>query len=213
VKKPITYDETNTTYTISVIKPSLKYLDFFIRLDCGPKLLATGFYPNAKEITETQGVFVTCLHKLQLSYQDPRVCIVVVGDGFYPRTGYYISLLTSWRIYSVDDAMQRDLEKTAALTATQENLVLMPHRIEDCHIDAKEAHTIVLLFVHSHASLKNSLASLSYKDDTRVHVVSLPCCQEDDLGIPFDVEIEDFSILSVHRNLRIYKDVHLKIPR
>ena len=76
-KKIISLEETNTTYTIHVQKPSIKYLDFFIQLDCAPKILASGFYPNAKEITETQGVFVTCLHKLNLNYKDKNIAIVV----------------------------------------------------------------------------------------------------------------------------------------
>ena len=60
--------ETNEYYTIKVTKPSLRYIDFFLKLNCATELVSTGFYPNGKEISETQGAFEAVRHKLKLDY-------------------------------------------------------------------------------------------------------------------------------------------------
>ncbi|MCA2960417.1 MAG: hypothetical protein IOD12_09200, partial [Silvanigrellales bacterium] len=46
-------NETNDSFTVTIPKPSLKYLDFFLSLECVGTLSASGAYPNAKEVTET----------------------------------------------------------------------------------------------------------------------------------------------------------------
>lgn len=205
---PIRLSEENEKYFIEIEKPSLKYINFFLRLHCAPLLVKSRFFPNAKEITETIGVFDTARRSLSLDFQDTKICVVIIGDGHVPRTGFYTALMTSWKVYSVDPAMSENMEKiSSALQLSQKSarLTVLPSRIEDCEIDAQDFHTVVLLFVHSHASLKNSLLAL--KNATNVHCVSLPCCQLDDLGIPPSCEMEDKHILSVERTVKIYKNV------
>lgn len=204
----IDHFETNEYYTIKVTKPSLRYIDFFLKLKAAPKLLSTGFYPNAKEISETQGAFEAVRHKLHLNYQSDDVAIVIVGDGFNPRTGYYIANMTKWTVFSIDPEMQRDYNTILEKIKDKSNLVIMPNKIEDCTLDLIKFNTIVLLFVHSHASLKASVAAIKTKKTTaKVHAVSMPCCFEDDLGIPFDIKFDDPYVISVHRSLLIYKDI------
>ena len=199
--------ETNEYYTIKVTKPSLRYIDFFLKLNCATKLVSTGFYPNGKEISETQGAFEAVRHKLKLDYKDESVAIVVVGDGYNPRTGYYVACMTKWKIFSVDPAMERDLSDITEKIKDRNNIQIFPKRIENCIFDMKAYSTVVLLFVHSHASLKASVNSLRMNHSTAIHAVSMPCCFDDDLGIPYDIKFDDPYVISVHRSLFIYKDI------
>ncbi len=204
-------DETNEFFTLKVTKPSLRYVDFFLKLKCAAELIATGFYPNAKEISETQGVFEGARHKLKLDYKDRSVAIVVVGDGYNPRTGYYIACMTQWSVFSVDPAMQRDYEKITHLIEKRKHLSIFPDQIENCKIDLEKFKTIVLLFVHSHASLKASVNALKTNDSAVIHAVSMPCCFDDDLGIPYDIKFDDPYVISVHRSIFIYKNIKMPI--
>ena len=204
----IDHYETNEYYTIKVTKPSLRYIDFFLELKAGPKLLSTGFYPNAKEISETQGAFEAVRHKLKLSYSDESVAVVIVGDGINPRTGYYIANMTKWHVFSIDPEMQRNYQEILDKTNDKKNLFIFPQKIEDCQLDLSNFSTIVLLFVHSHASLKASIQAITRKNASSIiHAVSMPCCFDDDLGIPFDLKFDDPYVISVHRTLFIYKNI------
>ena len=102
-------------------------------------------------------------HKLHLNYQSDDVAIVIVGDGFNPRTGYYIANMTKWTVFSIDPEMQRDYNTILEKIKDKSNLVIMPNKIEDCTLDLIKFNTIVLLFVHSHASLKASVAAIKTK--------------------------------------------------
>ncbi len=199
--------ETNEYYTIKVTKPSLKYIDFFLKLNCATKLVSTGFYPNGKEISETQGAFEAVRNKLKLDYKDESIAIVIVGDGYNPRTGYYIACMTKWKIFSVDPAMERDFSEITEKIKDRNNIQIFPKKIEDCTLDLKAFRTAVLLFVHSHASLKASVNSLLINHPTVIHAVSMPCCFDDDLGIAYDMKFDDPYVISVHRSLFIYKDI------
>ena len=199
--------ETNEYFTIKVTKPSLRYIDFFLKLKCSTELVSTGFYPNGKEISETQGAFEAVRHKLKLDYNDETVAIVVVGDGYNPRTGYYMACMTKWQIFSVDPAMERDYVEIIEKIKNRKNIQIFPNKIEDCALDLKIYRTIVLLFVHSHASLKASVGSLVTKSPSAIHAVSMPCCFDDDLGIPYDIKFDDPYVISVHRSLFIYKNI------
>lgn len=203
----IDHSETNEYYTIKVTKPSLRYIDFFLKLKSAAKLISTGFYPNAKEISETQGAFEAVRHKLKLDYTDESVAIVIVGDGYNPRTGYYIANMTKWSIFSVDPAMERDYLEIIEKIKDKNNLEIIPKKIEDCTLNLQNFKKIVLLFVHSHASLKETLHSIEANKDSFIHAVSMPCCFDDDLGIPFELTYDDPYVISVHRSLFIYKDI------
>lgn len=203
----IDYEETNSSYTIKVTKPSLRYIDFFLKLNCATELVSTGFYPNGKEISETQGAFEAVRHKLKLDYKDSSVAVVVVGDGYNPRTGYYIACMTKWTIFSVDPAMQRDKNDILEKIKKRENIFIYPQTIEKCTLNVENFNTVVLLFVHSHASLKASIQALIISEKTSLHAVSMPCCFDDDLGIPHDLKYDDPFVISVHRSLFIYKNI------
>jgi hypothetical protein len=207
----VSIDEDNDRLVLTVDKPSFKYLDFFLRLKCGPRLLASRFYPNSKELSETIGVFDNARIHFSLDFKDPGIAAVVVGDGHVPRTGLYIEALTAWMVHSVDPEMAARMEEIRPHIEKRQRLVVHPATIESCQIDLTGFHTTVLFFVHSHASLKSSLRAL--KNAATVHAVSLPCCNLDDLGIAPTHTDEDKHILSVHRMLHYYKNIPLTTER
>ncbi len=45
----VNINENNNSFGITINKPSLRYLNEFVRLKCGPDLLLSRFFPNAKE--------------------------------------------------------------------------------------------------------------------------------------------------------------------
>ncbi|KAB8040517.1 hypothetical protein GCL60_00965 [Silvanigrella paludirubra] len=203
----IDHSETNEYFTIKVTKPSLRYIDFFLKLKSAAKLIDTGFYPNAKEISETQGAFEAVRHKLKLDYNDESIAILVVGDGYNPRTGYYIANMTKWTIFSIDPAMERDYNKILEKINDKKNINIIAKKIEDCSLNLNSFQKIVLLFVHSHASLKETINSIQINPNSELHAVSMPCCFDDDLGIPYDITYDDPYVISVHRSLFIYKNI------
>ena len=183
---------------------------FFLKLSFSGELLNSRFFPNAKEISETQGVFVAALHKLNLDYKSEDILAIVVGDGFAPRTGYYISYLTKWSVISVDPNMKRDFEKIEKIISLKKNLNIFSHKIEDIKITVPEnIKRVIFFFVHSHASLKNSMEVLEYGHKLRVDAISIPCCYNDDLGILPSLEYSDPFILSIHRKVQVYKDIKI----
>ena len=127
----IDHSETNEYFTIKVTKPSLRYIDFFLKLKSAAKLIDTCFYPNAKEISETQGAFEAVRHKLKLDYNDESIAILVVGDGYNPRTGYYIANMTKWTIFSIDPAMERDYNKILEKINYKKNINIIAKKLGD----------------------------------------------------------------------------------
>jgi len=204
-------DETNDGYIVRFPKPSLRYIDFFLKLEFASQLVATGFYPSAKEISETMGVFEAVRRGLELSYSQKDIAVVVIGDGHCPRTATYFVHMTEWMVYSIDPALIRDWEVLLSKTAHLDRLRMLPQMIEECALEVADFSTVVLVFVHSHASLAHSLQALSLNKETRVHAVSMPCCQDDDLGIDPDFTIHDPAILTVMRAIHVYKDIHNSI--
>ncbi len=200
-------NETNDSFTVTIPKPSLKYLDFFLSLECVGTLSASGAYPNAKEVTETIGVFEAARRHLRLAHERTDVLAVCVGDGVLPRTAAYAAYLSQWTCHSVDPLMRLEDPKLMAFAARTRRLELHAKKIEDLALDAKGYADVVFLFVHSHASLHAAMRSLTNADNARVHAVSMPCCFGDDLGLAPTAEFEDPHVLSVRRTLQIYADV------
>lgn len=208
-QREFVFHEENEFFKIELPKQSLKYVDYLLRQPFCGELLGTGFYPSCKEISETVGVFNAARWHLELDWRDPKVLAVVVGDGISPRTGLYMHFLSRWGVVSVDPAMESDVSHWNALTKLYPRLSILPNKIEECQIDCIGYDAVVLLYVHSHASLLGTLPSLKFLGQhvPTVGAISLPCCYEDDLGIEPNKEFVDWHIISVKRNIRVYKNL------
>ena len=202
-------EETNDAFVVTLPKPPLRYVDFFLSLDCAGELASTGFYGNCKEITETISLFEAARNRLKLAYGREDVLAIAVGDGVWPRTATYVSYLSRWRSVSVDPLLRVDHPKVMATAAKTKRLTLHPARIEDVSIDVADAADVVFLFVHSHASLHAAVRALRGAENARIHALSMPCCFGDDLGITPSETFNDPFVLSVKRSVQIYRDIPL----
>ena len=104
----IKYIENNDEFLFNVRKPSLRYLDEFIKLKCSPDLLKSNLFPNAKEITESMGVYNAVRRNLQKEYSlaSPDICCLVIGDGHVPRTASLFAMRTRWTVFSIDPKLR-----------------------------------------------------------------------------------------------------------
>ncbi|RHY07829.1 hypothetical protein DYB36_000565 [Aphanomyces astaci] len=151
-------------------KLSLRYLDEFVGdLTCSAQMLAWGLFPDAKEVSETMGVF-NAVRKLGLHEKDiaPRGVhdgIVIVGDGVTPRTAAMFAYRTKgWTCYSVDPIM----------------------KVSTIRIRLRKA---IVVLVHAHVTIEQAMVAI---DATEVvAVLTLPWHP--------DIVYDDLSILSVHR--------------
>jgi hypothetical protein len=205
-KGKIQWTETNSDYTLVVPKPSLKYVDFFLSLDCAGALAATGFYPSCKEISETIGVFEAARHRLKLHYGRSDVLAVAVGDGVWPRTALYAAYLSQWSCVSVDPLLRLEHPKVQKALKEAKRLQAFAEKVEDISLDAQGFSEVVFLFVHSHASLRASVACLKNAQHARIHAINMPCCFGDDLGLEASEIYDDSLVLSARREIQVYRD-------
>ena len=86
---------------------NLRFIDNFLRWECGRRLLSMGLFPNAQEISESVACLETVAERLchQISLKDSDVVAIVVGDGRTPRTAALLALRTKWNVVSIDPAL------------------------------------------------------------------------------------------------------------
>lgn len=188
---------------------STKYLDVFLRLRCAATFCELGLFPNAKEVTESFGAYEAVRRHLPHAFMDPTVTMIAVGDGCTPRTGATFALRSAWQCYSVDPACHETSKRGHAYrpamrgwTALQ-RLSVYPKRIEDVSI--KATGPVVIVAVHSHASLEAAVRSVS--TPSSISVIAIPCCKLQRLHVLHDLEYEDPAILSPRRRVLIWRNV------
>ena len=86
---------------------NLRFIDSFLRWDCGRLLLGMGLFPNTQEISESMACLETIHERLSavVSRSNEDVVAIVVGDGRTPRTAALIAMRTKWRVVSIDPAL------------------------------------------------------------------------------------------------------------
>lgn len=93
---------------------SLCYLnDFVADLRCASDLLDMKLYPDAKEVSESMGLYNATFFSLLKKIDDVQDVdgIVVVGDGATPRTAAMFALRNAkWSVYSIDPMMRLSSE-------------------------------------------------------------------------------------------------------
>jgi hypothetical protein len=173
----------------------VKYLGEMVTLACGPDLLAQRVFPNAKEISESFAAFDAVRNRmLQFDLSDPTITAVCVGDGVTPRTGATFAFRTRWQVYSVDPKLRGGTQRWRAI----QRLTILADQIERVRI---KGDRVILVAVHSHARLPESVASIAARE---IAVVAIPCCVPQRLSVEPDVEYEDKAIISPCRTVRIW---------
>lgn len=176
----------------------MKYLAEFVTLHCAPDLLALRVFPNGKEISESFGAYDAVRYRLQqFALNDPSVTVIAVGDGKTPRTAATFAMRSRWQCYSVDPRLKGGVRRWEAI----DRLTVVPKHIEDVRIHAERA---IVVAVHSHANLLNSVAAVEAKE---IAVVAMPCCVRMELDRPPDLEYEEKGVISPCRTVRIWRNV------
>ncbi|TYZ69025.1 hypothetical protein PybrP1_011307 [[Pythium] brassicae (nom. inval.)] len=207
---------------------SLRYLNEFVgKLQCASALLDHQLYPDAKEITESMGVF-NAVRKYVLQDEQEGALeaseeggatakadgIVVVGDGSTPRTAaMFAHRLRHWKSYSVDPAMEYRSSERSVGWETISNLVVIRNKIENVRITLRRA---IVVLVHAHVTLEQALSAV--EAERVVGVVTLPCCnwfsqQETLFARRADLVYDDFSILSDKREVRLWVGGDREMPQ
>jgi|APTNR8051073442_1049403.scaffolds.fasta_scaffold00075_83 hypothetical protein len=179
---------------------SLRYLDEFMRLRCAPDLLAAKLFPNAKEVSESMGAWNAVrehvLPRVPVLRDDPAVSVFCVGDGHVPRTTALFAHLTRWNCYGIDPVMRPGPYRMDRVLP-----VRLP--IEEFSSDSNFRDPLVLIVhVHSHASLKMSVANI--RGGGYRYLINIPCCRKPDLGVAPMIAYDDPAILSAKRRVEIY---------
>ena len=181
------------------LDPLLKYINEAFALSCLPDIQERKLFPNAKEWTESMATYNAvrkCLKRFALN--DSRVSLVSVGDGHTPRTAALFAFRTAWQCYSIDP-----------------NVAVRDYKIQRLSVYRKRIENIppwnflgplVIVAVHSHASLQEAVNRL--RSETDRAVVAMPCCykQEIDERKP-DVSYKDAGIWSPHNLIKIWEKV------
>jgi len=184
----------------ATMRTAVGYLDELIKLKCASDLLATGLFPNAKEITESFGAFraVTKHCYGVKSRGDKDIVIICVGDGVGPRTSSVFAFRSAWECISVDPNMRLNKElKIKRITRVKA-------KIENWRYDAK-GKRVVIVAVHSHAKLDDAVTAVSNAKELKV--VAIPCCvpQEIHSGLfKLIAEYEDWRIVSPKRTIKVW---------
>ena len=95
---------------------SLRFVDRFLRWECGRHLLGLGLFPDAKEISESVACLQAVLeHCAQHAFSPASgdTLVVCVGDGRTPRTAALVAMRSRWDCVSIDPALA-GLEPPAA---------------------------------------------------------------------------------------------------
>lgn len=184
--------------TVEVPLPTLKYIDDLMHLKCSPELMASGVFPNAKEVTESFGAYWAA-HKLRdhgFSLGDPNVLCVVVGDGNSPRTGITFAYRSNWQVKSIDPRMGDWEEKLKDV----QRLEIFKQRIEQCPFEWDGPALIVA--VHSHS---DPLATWNSVSSPHKAMIAMPCCVPYELSVGRLLHVyDDYGIHSPQRRIKIY---------
>ncbi len=182
-----------------------RHIDEFIKLRCAGDLLERRLFPNAKEITESMATYNAVreyvLPNAGFDYGDSDVAVVSVGDGVVPRTAGLFAMRSAWHCFSIDPKMR---EKDYRI----KRLIHFKLKIEEWKYDFCAYSHVVILLVHSHATVKNTLRHImSSQRDTCFHLVAMPCCVPQDIVNKSCVYYRDTGVWSPKNEIKVWVDV------
>ena len=172
-----------------------RHIDELIGCACFPDLLCRRLFPNGKEITESAAVYhYVRWHLPRFALRDPSVAVVSVGDGHTPRTAALFAFRSAWQCHSVDPCLRDKAWDVQRLHCHRK-------RIEDCSFDFER---VVIVGVHSHASIAETLAHVRGRDRA---LVWMPCCRRPDAPRPPDVDKVDPGVWSPQNRLLVWERI------
>jgi len=195
------YEITNSTQVkrIEIEIPDLRYIDYFIKLNCVIDLLKLKLFPNAKEITETVAIW-KAMKQVEVP-DEPNTFALVAGDGRTPRTAGFIAFISRHiTAYSIDPELEIKPEYGQI-----RRLYLIKTKAEECNYGFVKAGSFVcFIFPHSHAPVPEVLKKFFETSPVeKVLVIDMPCCFDYKICEP-EMEYEDFGVWSKKRRIKIF---------
>ena len=185
------------------------YLDEFIRRRASTDLLRLGIFPDAKEVTEAEGIRRAISNECQTNLKDTGILIIASGDGKKSRLGHLLAYTTAWTTVSIDPL--------AVEVATESKRVhVIARRIEEVD-DVPEQwipeklSRIIVTAPHSHGKLDNAV-KVAWKvarkagGEVTIDAVALACCVRQSIAgrERCDQLIEDLGIWSGGSQIQIW---------
>lgn len=178
-----------------------RYMNEFIRLNkSGSDMLHLGLFPDAKEVTESYGALNAVRTKLkQYDFNDPDITLVSVGDGTTPRTAALFAFRTKWNCISIDPLLKNCCDYEEKI----QRLTCYDSKVEEIYPTLLDFERVVIVAVHSHASLQNILQHVKGKVRS---LVAIPCC------VPYvhsikSIEWQDSGIWSPKNTLKVWRTI------
>lgn len=191
--------------SIDVPMLSARYIDELVRSTCFIDLLKSGWYPDAKELTESCAAF-RASNKLGLDWKRNDVCVIAVGDGRYPRTAAMFAYRTQWTAIAVDPraCFHGEVPEVRRCYSIAKTLGDCLRPWDACGLPLFSDY--VFACVHSHAPVEELIEAASLCPG-RVHVISNRCCVDDTLPTEPTHEYMDWGIWSPERRVRIWREL------
>lgn len=156
-----------------------------------------------------------------ITFDNPNITLIAVGDGVTPRTAALFAFRTQWKCISIDPALRQGAWNNV------NNLTTHTKKVQDVTIPIQlsdDAYVIVVMW-HAHVSIRAALSCLQFDGkkwdiyDTsasrilreKVALVSCACCNYDSLqthmpdGSSPDAEFEDEGVPGLMRTVRVWK--------
>lgn len=228
--RSVKYQIGNGNATITIPTPNNKYLDQFFkpgRSGISTDLLATGVFPNTKEVTESFAA-VSAFHKhFKFSNSRDEILFIVPGDGASPRTGTALAFKTKHQAVSVDPELNRDkyenrgsIGKSSVVVGPRSQNPFVVNRLGICKLRLWEfthyvnynplpAHfKMILVGVHDHVPTKELVDFYNVFSEQLIGAIHIPCCFPNNWDNAFNepqFEYEDWGIHSPHRTVKVWK--------
>jgi hypothetical protein len=199
---------------------STYYVDRFLSKNLvAADIMLLKLFPDSKEITESMGAMLG-LFNSGINPSDKDVVVFCIGDGHVPRTGGLLAFKTAWTIISIDPCMRVEKEEFKKI----KRLYMIKNHIEHVNIDYEikngnipdisQFKTQIIVHVHSHAYLTNSISRCfktdeENKDKIRL-ALSIPCCIPDNLAKTCKSYLDRF-IFSEKNRVNIYPIQNIKL--
>jgi len=191
-------EESSRGTTLFVQKPSARYFDEFINLKCAPDLLKCGFFPNAKELTESMAAFNAVRTYIRPhNFEDFRNTLLIdVGSGKKPRTAALFACRTMWECISIDPALNVSKHEFQF-----RHMQYRAEKIEDSPIFSAKSRIIVTA-VHAHVDLKEVVKHVKAPE---IWIVAIPCCEPLEMDVEPDYQYADIGCWSPKNEVKIWR--------
>ena len=180
-------------------KRQYAHVSRFLGLRCAPDILVAQLFPNGKEVSESMATLEAVRkHVLDddLSERSEGVALISVGDGKTPRTAALFAFMTAWDCFSIDPLLAPIDGTNEFHGISVDRLSVIGKKAQDVKIDCFAYGRVVIVGVHSHASVDEMLSCVT--NTRRLDCVFMPCCVSQ-YGIGEDViEYDDEGIWSPH---------------